>query len=191
MKKIVLLLLAFCLFACTNTANNTNDDNLPYCDITSDSCLNEEFDYEEFMNGNNVFEEITMQEAIDKFKNQESGIIYFGFSTCPWCIEALPIMNEVAASMDKKIYYVATRDSERNLNYTDEEKAEILKYIGEFEDADDDGNKQIYVPLVITFENGISKKANLGTVDDHDAHERKMTDEEKENLKEIYTELFK
>lgn len=194
MKKIlILLILSLCLVACTNTPSEpqtTDDSNLEYCGVGEDAC-EEEFNYDDFMNGDNVFNPITFKEAISLFENKESGIIYFGYSNCPWCVEAVPIMNEVAESLGKEIYYVATRDSDRNQLYTEEESEKILTYIGEYEDRDEEGNLHIYVPLVVVFEDGECVSGNLGTVDSHDAHERKMTEEEIVQLTSIYQEMFK
>ena len=47
-------------------------------------------------------------------ENKESGIVYFGFSDCPWCQEALPILKQVLEEQKLNCYYVQTRDEERN-----------------------------------------------------------------------------
>ena len=131
-----------------------------------------------------------MQEAIDMFENQESGILYFGFPDCPWCIEALPIMAEAAKENDKNIYYVQTRDEERNLIYTDEEKTAILSYVGQFEDTDDEGNVALFVPLVVVVEDGEALSGHVGTIEGHDAPARQMNEDEQDQLKGIYVEMF-
>lgn len=191
MKKIVVLLLVSLLCACSNTnSKDIVNNDIEYCGVGEDTC-EEEFNYDDFMTGENVFNPISFEEAINLFENKESGIMYFGYSNCPWCIEAVPIMNEVAQNLGKEIYYVATRDSDRNQLYTEEESEKILSYIGEYEDRDEEGNLHIYVPLVVVFEDGVCVSGNLGTVDSHDAHERKMTEEEIDQLTSIYQEMFK
>ncbi len=191
MKKIVVLLLVSLLCACSNTnSEDIVNNDIEYCGVGEDAC-EEEFNYDDFMTGENVFNPISFEDAINLFENKESGIMYFGYSNCPWCIEAVPIMNEVAQNLGKEIYYVATRDSDRNQLYTEEESEKILSYIGEYEDRDEEGNLHIYVPLVVVFEDGVCVSGNLGTVDSHDAHERKMTEEEIDQLTSIYQEMFK
>ena len=190
MKKIVVLLVGL-LCACSNTnSEDIANNDIEYCGVGEDAC-EEEFNYDDFMTGENVFNPISFEEAINLFENKESGIMYFGYSNCPWCIEAVPIMNEVAQNLGKEIYYVATRDSDRNQLYTEEESEKILSYIGEYEDRDEEGNLHIYVPLVVVFEDGVCVSGNLGTVDSHDAHERKMIEEEIDQLTSIYQEMFK
>lgn len=180
------------LCACSTVIIDKKPDNGPKgCDIGGDKCDSDVIDYDEFMAQDNVFKEITMDDAITIFENKQSAVIYFGFPSCPWCLEALPILNEVAKSKDIEILYVMTRDKERNLLYSDDQKATILKYIGEYEDRDKEGNLSIYVPLVIVCENGEAVKGHLGTVESHDAHERVMDEKEKSELKEIYLEMFK
>ena len=146
--------------------------------------------YEEIMNQENAFVPISMKEAIEILENKETALIYFGFPDCPWCIEALPVMNEVAETHGKEIYYVQTRDEEGNRLYDDEEKEIILNYVGEFEEKDDEGNLALFVPLVVSVKDGIAVSGNVGTVEGHDAHEREMTEEEVEMLKDIYDEMF-
>lgn len=188
MKKIVLLMLVLVLGGCRTQEEPETDQ--PYCSFNSDECLSDSDEYEAFIKDSDVFIEITMQEAIDMFENQESGILYFGFPDCPWCLEALPIMEEAAKENGKDIYYVRTRDDERNLIYTDEEKSAILSYVGQFEDTDDEGNAALFVPLVVTVKDGEAISGHVGTVEGHDAHERVMSQDEQDQLKKIYVEMF-
>lgn len=189
MKKMSLILLASLLMACSTPA--TDDNKNVYCEVGDDDCSGEVLDYESYMDGEHSFKTITMQNAIDIFENKGSGIIYFGFPDCPWCIEALPVMDEVAKELGKEILYVQTRDADRNLIYTPEEKAKILTYVGEYEDKDEEGNLGLYVPLVVVVKDGECVSGHLGTIEEHDAHERTMTSDEIASLTEIYTEMFK
>lgn len=188
MKKKLLLMLVLLMSGCVNQEEPESDP--AYCSFDSDECLANSDEYETFINESDVFIEITMQEAIDMFENQESGILYFGFPDCPWCIEALPIMEEAAKENDKNIYYVQTRDEERNLIYTDEEKTAILSYVGQFEDTDDEGNVALFVPLVVVVEDGEALSGHVGTIEGHDTHERQMNEDEQDQLKGIYVEMF-
>ena len=55
---------------------------------------------------------------------------------------------------------------------------------------DNEGEYQIYVPFVIVIKDGKVVSGHIGTVEGHDAHERKMNDQEKQDLQDIYTEMF-
>ena len=48
----------------------------------------------------------------------------------------------------------------------------------------------LYVPLVLVVKNGKVIDGHEGTIESHDATERKMTNDEKEQLTKIYTKLM-
>ena len=54
----------------------------------------------------------------------------------------------------------------------------------------DEGILTLYVPLVLVIKKGKVIDGHEGTLDSHDATERKMTDDEKEELTKIYTKLM-
>ena len=171
MKKKLVIFTMFCMMFITgcNQANNSADMSA----------------YEGFTETNNQYVQISMQEAADNIKNKESGIFYFGYPTCPWCIEAVPVMNEIAKELHKTIYYVNTseaKDSERDALKA---AAPGLWQLGP------DGKDHFYVPQTIVIVEGEIVSANMGTVVGHNAHERKMTSDEVAQLKEIYTNMFK
>jgi len=101
---------------------------------------------------------------------EETAIIYFGFSSCPWCRSVIETLLEVAKDLNiKKIYYVDIKDERDKLELVDGEvvmtkKAsdsyyELLKIMDEYLDdytlTDKDGNivntgeKRIYAPNVV------------------------------------------
>ncbi len=194
MKKGIFLILLLGLLACSQEevepSPSSDNNQVTYCEVGNDDCESENnADYESIISSD-TFISIDFETAVSMLKNKESGIFYFGYPDCPWCLEALPIMQETAASLGQNIYYVATRDEERNVLYSDEEVDIILEYVGEYEDTDEEGNLHLYVPLVVKVNNGEVVGGNLGTVEGHDAHERKMTEEEKKQLSQIYLEMF-
>ena len=46
------------------------------------------------------------------------------------------------------------------------------------------------LPFVVVVKKGKAIKANIGTVEGHDAHERKMNEKEKRQLRKIYDAMF-
>ena len=197
MKKFICLFL-FLLLVCgctTKPQTPIDDEQVGYCDGEKEvTCgLDSGLDmsaYEGFDDKENAFVKSDMNEAIDIFKSKRSAILYFGFAKCPWCIEALPVMNEAAKAVGRSIYYVETRDLERNLLYTDEQKKEIVSYLYDYLDTNDEGEKHLFVPFVVVVEEGIVKSAHLGTIESHEAKERKMTEEESKQLRSIYDAMF-
>ncbi len=186
MKKMILCIL--CLCCIVGCSSSPKDKETNYCDEDTNSCgldsnTNSNQNSQQFMS-------ITMQEATQLFKEKQKGIIYFGYPDCPWCQEAQPILEEVSKEFDIKIYYVRTRDDDKEKLYTKDEKDAIVPYLKDYLKKDDQGELQIYVPLVVSIENGRVIQGHLGTVDEHDAHERKMTESEKNEVKDIYTEII-
>ena len=168
MKKIVLLLMVSLLCACS--ANTETD--------------------KDFRETKNQFVDSDMQEALSVFQKKESAILYFGYPSCPWCVEALPVMNEVAKADKQHILYIRTRDDKKELLYTPKQKLEMISYTKQFMEKDDQGEYQLYVPFVVVVKDGKAVSGHIGTVDGHDAHERKMTEKETQELKKIYEDMF-
>lgn len=146
--------------------------------------------YDTIINENKTFQKTDMETILNLFREKKDGIVYLGFTKCPWCLEAIPVLDEVAKANNKNILYFQTRDDEKKLLYTDEEKQEMISFTKEHLDKDDEGEYQLYVPFVFVVEKGEIVSANIGTVDDHDAHERKMTEDEITQLKETYTAML-
>lgn len=187
MKKIIIVLSLFCLCACQaqTTPSQKSSSSKLACDATS---IKEECDSK---NTKTIeFHEISFDEAIQYFTNQKSGILFFGFSTCPWCKEARPILKKVAQEKGLDIQYIKTRDEDKNKLYSDEQKAQIEPYIQEYMSNNDEGELTLYVPLVLIVQDGKVIDGHVGTVDGHDATQRKMTKKEKKELIQIYTKLL-
>ena len=56
--------------------------------------------------------------------------------------------------------------------------------------SNDEGILTLYVPLVLVVKDGKVIDGHEGTLDSHDATERKMTDDEKKELTQIYIKLM-
>lgn len=190
MKKLLTLciLSLFVFSGCTNEEDNNKKD-VQACDEDTTCPVGKSADmsaYEGFMETENQFIQIDMKDAIQKINTDSSGIFYIGYSDCPWCIEAVPVMNEVAKANNQKIYYIdkkAESSDEASIN----EMTSILSNILE---KDEDGNPHLYVPEVFVVKDGEIVANNMGTVEGHDARERKMTSEEQAQLKATYETMF-
>ena len=104
--------------------------------------------------------------------------------------EAKPILKKIAKDNGIDIQYVKVRDEEKNRLYTDEQKAIIEPYIQDYMTNNDEDVLTLYVPLVLVVKNGKVIDGHEGTSESHDATERKMTNDEKEQLTKIYTKLM-
>ncbi len=189
-KTIFLCILALTtLCACVNQTNETNQNDPKGCDDGSICETPNHADmsaYEGFMDEEHQFIRTKMNDFLLKLDANATGVYYFGYSTCPWCVEAVPILNEVAKRHDTVIYYIDKKAE----TSTDEESKKIESRLGDKLELDDEGNPHLYVPFVVAISEGEVRAYHTGTVDDHDAHERKMTEAEKAELTQIYEALF-
>lgn len=187
MKKTFLLVVMLCMLVISGCSTNTKNDTPDACEESA--CENatpaDMSGYEGFSDANNQFISITMQDATTKIKNKESAIFYFGYPTCPWCIEAVPVMNEVAKETKHFIYYIDTKQA------SDEERTALKEAASQLWTMGSDGKEHFYVPQVIVTQEGSIVSSNMGTVSGHNAPERKMTNDEISELKDIYTKMFK
>lgn len=196
MKKIILLMVMLCLVGCGSNDKKESKKTTGACnDETSSACeIKESADmsaYENFTDKNNQFVKSSMSDVLSLLEKKESAIVYFGYPDCPWCVEALPVLNEVAKKENKQVLYVQIKDAEGNYSYSDEEKQKMMTYSDAFLEQDEEGNKKFYVPFVATIKDGSVVAGHVGTVDGYDIQERKMKDDEKQQLVDIYTEMFK
>lgn len=99
----------------------------------------------------NVFKYSSMKE-IRTILDNGTGIVYFGFPTCPWCQAYVKYLNEVAKDNDiDTIYYYNIYEDRKN--NTEDYKA-IVERLRDYLFNDDEGNKRIMVPDVTYVKNG-------------------------------------
>lgn len=139
------------------------------------------------------FKEITYKKVLEMMEMESfQGIVYFGFPTCPWCVEAVPLLNDVAIEKDVDIYYVNKRS---DVNIKDEESAEkVTELLDESFGllVNEETNKPtLYVPEVIAIKDKEIVAHHTGTVNGHDAHVNTMNEDEIALLKSIYTKMAK
>lgn len=128
------------------------------------------------------FIKIETQVVIQKIQKRKSGLYYFGFSSCPWCQDLLPLLRQELKASSSKAYLVNTKSDD----FTQDARnsiTEIYKnYLG--------GNK-LYVPFLIAINSKGDIKVHMGTVEGHDAHHEEMTEYQLNKLKNILHNLNK
>lgn len=123
-------------------------------------------------------------------------VIYFGFNTCPWCRQLVPILLEkIQEYVGLKIYYYDFKNL-RN-NYVSKEKSdlvkdyeEIMSIIGEFNQYQFnpiENVSKLMAPTLVFVKNGEVIGIHVGTTDDHENGYLVLTDEQKELLNDILT----
>ena len=143
-------------------------------------------------------------EDVVELLTEESGVLYVGFPTCPWCRQLVPALidawNQTNSNEEITYYNIydlrPTRsvDEEGNLTETVPPSPEYAKlveilydHLRPFEGANDETVKHIYSPMVVFVREGNVEYVHIGTVDGHDRGET-MTDEEYTGLVNLLAE---
>ncbi len=140
----------------------------------------------EFDNGKTIKTTIPYDNKV-KYVNEKTlkdiltsgtGVVYFGYPTCPWCRNIVPILTDVlAASKLDTFYYVNVE------NVSTEGVKDILEdYLKE----DEQGNKRLFVPDVYFIQDGKIQDHHRGTVSSYKNAFQGMNDEQKQELSKIY-----
>lgn len=134
-------------------------------------------------------EEISMGRALEIFDDGEDALIYFGFEQCPYCQKAKPILKQVAEETKTKVYYVKTRDDNKELTYTDSQRESLENFIGSFmqENEDEENKLWLYVPLLVYSDQGVVTKGYEGT----GTKSSDMSKKDKKALKKEYQKIFR
>ena len=123
-------------------------------------------------------------DIIKMIEGKESFVVYFGFSTCPWCRSVISTLIDVAKDNGlEKIYYVDVKEIRDNM--TIDESGNIItskkgsddyyKLLTLLEPVLDDytltndagetvltGEKRIYAPNVVSIVGGVAKELETG-----------------------------
>lgn len=176
MRKAFLLLACLCLLAGACAAGPLRSDMSAY---------------EGFSDEDHVFYDADVRQLYEKMKEGGSFAVYFGFAKCPWCVAALPILNEEAKAAEVRVAYVDTRkDPSWSSNIDMDDYDLFLQMFGEYLDYDDNGIKHLYTPHVFFVKDGQTVFEHANTVEGHTAYERAMNEEEEALLHTYYRTGF-
>lgn len=168
---------------------------------------------EVIINKDNPIKYVSVKEAVDIISN-DSGIIYFGANWCPWCRNAVPVLLESAKKNNlDTIYYVnmdvardtlEVKDGKAVKTYDGEEGYdELLKVMDSVLEnyyiTDENGEqydtyeKRVYLPTVISFDNGEILDIHVATVSLNEGQTKydKLTDSQHDELLDIYDNMIK
>ncbi|MEF9967135.1 MAG: transporter accessory protein [Longicatena sp.] len=198
MKKIIPLCIILLLFGCSAKPAKQNEKKNACDDGENSSCaIVKSADmsaYEGFTSKDNQFVVSTMDDVLKTLKDKGNAFVYLGYPKCPWCIDALPIVNEEAKKAGVHIQYVETRDSDKKLLYTDEQKKTLIPYVEPYLNKDDkaeDGSYKLFVPFFFVIKEGKVVSGHIGTVDSHDATKGKMSENEEKEFTKIIEKMLK
>lgn len=142
----------------------------------------------------NNFYEISYSNLKELFEKNQTFILYVGVIGCPWCEELMPEIVNVNNNNNENNYNILIWDigneqAKSNKKYEDKLE-ELKKYIGEYYNIKNEEQK-IVVPKLFFVKNGMIQYVHEYTIPDHNAKERKMTEEEKQKLRDSLSEGFK
>ena len=86
---------------------------------------------------------------------------------------------------------VRTEGDTKEFDQRVDTNADYVKLQETFKDILSDDSKKIYVPLVVTIKDGAIVNHHYGTLDEHDATERDLNEDEIKQLIEVYTDMLK
>ena len=145
----------------------------------------------EYSNGKKIKVSIPLNNQIKYLNNNDiitflkegTGIIYFGYNTCPWCRNIVEPLLEVADENNiDKVYYV-------DIHHISKIKKEIINILDDYLRLDEETNtKVLAVPDVYFIKNGKILTHHIGTVDSYKNPYLGMNKKQKEELKKIYNE---
>lgn len=185
MKKFLKMSLCIMiLFISTACGNNNRPDSekfkQEYEALNSNSVVMN-------ISENNPIKYVNFDEVID-ILTTSTGVIYFGFPGCPWCRNVIPVLFDVAnANNIDTVYYFNPSDIRTN---SDEDYQKLINILDDYLLENDKGEKTLYVPDVYFIKDGKIIGNHLSTVDSQTSPYTPLTDEQTEELKNIYQELF-
>lgn len=169
MKKLMLIVcVLLMLTGCGSKKTLIEDLNVTLNDMMSYETMSEPSDH---------FYELTLKEALRLFEEKGSGILLISRSTCSHCLNAVPVLAEVAEKHDLTIYYV---DCGKNLESEDLEKLEVVA-------KNVLGARGVMVPIVFSIVNGEALGKHIGTVAEEDGL---LTEEQWDKTRQIYERLL-
>ena len=128
----------------------------------------------------------------DLVESEKTTIVYIGYSSCPWCRELVPCMDEYYTAESIGIYYLDIFSSENEPEL--KRLGEIAELCKDFIEKDEKGEPLLREPSLVYLQKGKVINVHTGTVNTHDATVRTMTEKEKArlmyNLEKEYEELM-
>lgn len=198
---VIALVIAILFFLLNNKGMSDGERFKQEYEELNDSHLEVNID------SDNMIKYIGLEEAIDIIKN-DTGVIYFGYPSCPWCRNAVPVLLDAASSTSlDTIYYVNAYnirdvkeiDDDGNIVTTNEGDRLYDDLLGVLDDildpytiTDDNGEvidlgeKRLYVPMVLFVKDGEVVSYHLSTVDSQEDSSISLNDSQRDELYNIY-----
>lgn len=207
MKKVwiaILLMGAFVLTGCNQTSQETlTKDEMKFkkeYESLNDKKRGEHNVMSIKVPEDNQMKYVDSDEVIDILEHK-TGVIYFGFPSCPWCRNIVPILIDAAKETGLETIYYANLLEERDSKHLDEDGnivvdqegsenyhkiVDLLKdKLGVYEGLEDDSIKRLYFPTLVFVKNGNVEDIHIGTLDSQKDPYKALNHKQKEKLKNL------
>ena len=216
MKKYIILIVSFIMCVILSVViNNYIDNNSKYTNDELrfkeeyESINNKEWEISGYKGNyldisipkNNLVKYATNDNIVELL-DKGTHIIYFGNSKCNWCRSAITVLIDTAIEYNlNEIYYYdffSLRDAYEEGSNKDLVKLydDIISRLDSFiektfdENSKVAGKKRLSAPTVVAVSNGKVEDAHYKTVDNHVDYNKDLDDNQKEELKMIYKDMF-
>lgn len=185
MKKAIIigLTLAMLLGCKSNAPEQVTEkpsENEIYACGPGDSCV-ERTSTSDVLDKN--MEIITWDESIKYLDSTVA--LFFSFENCPWCYDAIQVLNDIYSNHSIKTYYVKVERDERV-----DENETYQKLLDKFSAV---VGEKMYMPFFVVLKDGEIVGSNTGTIEDHQKVEGVLPEisvEQKALLANIYDSLY-
>lgn len=164
-----------------------------------------------YLSESNPFVYTNADEIIEKIKNKDSFVVYFGFSDCPWCRSMITVLESAAKKTGiKEVYYFDLKDENKedirdvlsldeNGNIVSEKEGstdynKLLEELNDsldiYEGLNDESIKRIYAPTVLFIQDGKVIGKHVGTLDSQKDPYILLNDEQVLELENIYEDYI-
>lgn len=143
-------------------------------------------------------------EEVFSILDGKTGVIYFGFPTCPWCRNLVPVLLDASKEAGLDIIYYLNNKEDRDIKELDDDGNIITKQngsdnyyklvdklksvLGEYSGLNDASIKRLYYPTVVFVKNGKIVDIHIGTVDSQENPNIFLNDEQYKELKTTLVE---
>ncbi len=211
---LTMCVIGFCIYSVINKKDNVESDAIKfrqeYMELNDKVNENTGKPYVNVtISETNTVKYADEDEIVDILNNR-TGIIYFGYKTCPWCRSLLPTLTKIAEENNETIYYLDIYDIRSSFELKDNSVNKVKdgssgyykilrlldSYLEDFYLTDDEGNKfdtkekRLYAPTVVAVSNGEVKSIHVGTVSSQESAYDKLTNEQTKELEEIIEKLI-
>ena len=138
-----------------------------------------------------------------------TGVIYLGFSNCPWCRELVPMLLDTVNGEQLPLYYLNMQSLRDVMKLDDDGELVIVEegipeyhdmvnilynWLWEYIGLDEPAIKRIYVPTTVFVKNGIIQNVHLATLEENyrngyipldEDQQKQVTDMLKDGLNKI------